>query len=147
MLVSTVDLGDVFVELSVLSAMLGSTVALGDDFLELLVFSTMLGSTVALGDDFLELLVFSAMLGSTVALRDDFEEMVAFSALLGSTLDLWCCQSSWPLHRCSSRTRLFCLDPEVHHNGGARNCSSSSRSSTSLSVRRDSFPWSHFRDH
>ena len=46
-------------------------------------------------------------------------KMFVFSALLGSTLDLWCCQSSWPLHRCSSRTRLFCLDPEVHHNGGA----------------------------
>ena len=104
---------------SVFSAMLGSTVALGDDFLELSVFSAMLGSTVALGDDFLELFVFSAMLGSTVAPGDDFVEMVVFSALLGSSLDTWCCQSSWPFHRCSSWTRLFCLDPEVHHNGGA----------------------------
>ena len=42
-----------------------------------------------------------------------------FSAMLGSTLDTWCCQSSWPFHRCSSWTRLFCLDPEVPHNGGS----------------------------
>ena len=76
------------------------TVALGDDFLELFVFSAMLGATVALGDDFLELFVFSAMLGSTVAPGDDFVEMVVFSALLGSSLDTWCCQSSWPFHRC-----------------------------------------------
>ena len=84
-----------------------------------LVFSAMLGSTFDLGDDFVELLVFSTLLGSTGAPRDDFVEMVVFSAMLGSTFDTWCCQSSWPLHRCSSWTRLFCLDPEVHHNGGA----------------------------
>ena len=42
-----------------------------------------------------------------------------FSAMLGSTLDTWCCQSTWPFHRCSSWTRLFCPDPEVHHSGGA----------------------------
>ena len=65
------------------------------------------------------LLVFSAMLGSTVAPGDDFVDMVVFSAMLGSTLDTWCFQSSWPLHMCSSWTRLFCLDPEVPHNGGS----------------------------
>ena len=59
-------LGDDFLELFVLSAMLSSTVALGDDFRIVSVFSAMLGSTVALGDDFLELFVLSAMLGSTV---------------------------------------------------------------------------------
>ena len=46
--------------------MRGSTVALGDDFLELVVLSAMLGSTVALGDDFVAMVVFSAMLGSTL---------------------------------------------------------------------------------
>ena len=55
-----------WVELFVLSAMLGSTVALGDDFVEMVVFSAMLGSTVALGDDFVAMVVFSAMLGSTL---------------------------------------------------------------------------------
>ena len=87
--------------------------------MELLVFSTMLGSTVALGDDFLDLFVFSAMLGSTVAPGGDFVEMFVLSAMLGSTLDTWCCQSTWPFHRCSSWTRLLCPDPEVHHSGGA----------------------------
>ena len=82
-------------------------------------FSAMFGSTFDLGDDFVELLVFSTMLGSTVALGDDFVELFVFSAMLGSTLDTWCCQSTWPFHRCSSWTRLFCLDPEVHHNGDA----------------------------
>ena len=75
----------------------------------MVVFSAMLGSTVALGDDFLELFVLSAMLGSTVALGDDFVAMVVFSAMLGSTLDTWCCQSTWPFHRCSSGTRLYAL--------------------------------------
>ena len=75
--------------------MLGSTLDLGDDFVELLVLSTLLGSTLALGDDFLELFVFSAMLGSTVAPGDDFVEIVVFSAMIGSTLDTWCCQSTW----------------------------------------------------
>ena len=67
----------------------------------------------------MELFVFSAMLGSTVAPGDDFVEIFVFSAMLGSTLDTWCCQSTWPFHRCSSWTRLLCPDPEVHHSGGA----------------------------
>ena len=67
----------------------------------------------------MELLVFSTMLGSTVASGDDFLKMFVFSALLGSTLDLWCCQSTWPFHRCSSWTRFPCPDPEMHHSGGA----------------------------
>ena len=46
-------------------------------------------------------------------------ELLVFSAMLGATLDTWCFQSSWPLHMCSSWTRLFCLDPEVPHNGGS----------------------------
>ena len=46
--------------------MLGSTLDFGDDFVELLVLSAMLGSTVALGDDFVEMFVFSALLGSTL---------------------------------------------------------------------------------
>ena len=77
--------------------------------MELSVLSAMLGSTVALGDDFLELFVFIAILGSTVALGEDFVAMVVFSAMLGSTLDTWCCQFTWPFHRCSSWTRLFAL--------------------------------------
>ena len=74
----------------------------------LFVFSAMLGSTVALRDGFLELFELSAMLGSTVALGDDFVAMVVFCAMLGSTLDTWCCQFTWPFHRCSSWTRLSC---------------------------------------
>ena len=74
---------------------------------EMISWSTTLGSTVALGDDFSELFVFSAMLGSTVALGDDFVEMVVFSAMLGSTLDTWCCQSTWPFHRCSSLEKVM----------------------------------------
>ena len=88
-------------------------------------FAVLLGSTV---DTcyvslqrllWVEFFVLSAMLGSTVALGDDFVAMVVFSAMLGSTLDTWCCQSTWPFHRCSSWTRLSCPDPEVHHSGGA----------------------------
>ena len=104
---------------SVFSAMLGSTLDFGDDFVELLVFSTMLGSTVALGDDFFEFFVFSAMLGLTVTPGDNFVKMFVFSALLGSTLDLWCCQSMWPFHRCSSWTRFSCPGPAPLHIGGA----------------------------
>ena len=52
-------------ECSVFSAMLGSTLDVGDVLVELSVLSTMLGSTVALGDDFVEMVVFSAELGST----------------------------------------------------------------------------------
>ena len=88
-------------------------------WVELFVFSVMLGSTVALGDDFVAMVVFGAMLGSTVALGYDFLELFVFSAMLGSTLDIWCCQSTWSFHRCSSWTRLSCPDPEVHHSGGA----------------------------
>ena len=95
------------------------TLDFGDDFVELLVLSTMLGSTVALGDDFLELFVFSAMLGLTVAPGDNFVKMFVFCALLGSTLDLWCCQSTWPFHRCSSWTRFSCPCPAALHSGGA----------------------------
>ena len=62
---------------------------------------------------------FRAMLGSTVAPGDDFVKLSVFSPMLGSTLDTWCCQSTWPFHRCSSWTRLLCPDPEVHHSGGA----------------------------
>ena len=64
-------------------------------------------------------LVLSAMLGSTVASGDDFVEKIVFSAMLGSTLDTWCCQSTWPFHRCSCRTRFSCPAPEMHHSGGA----------------------------
>ena len=74
---------------------------------------------IHLGDDFVELVVFSTMLGSTVALGDDFFELFVFSAMFGSTLDTWCCQSTWPFHRCSSWTRFSCPDPEVHHSGGS----------------------------
>ena len=52
----------------------------------------------------------------------------------------------WRLHRCSSWTRLSPWSSYAVQ-WRFRSCSSSSRSSTSLSVRRDSFPWSHFRDH
>ena len=38
--------------------------------------------------------------------------------------------------------KVVCLDPQWR----CRSCSSSSRSSTSLSVRRDSFPWSPFSE-
>ena len=127
----------------------------------------MLGLTVALGDDFVELLVFSAMLGSTVALGDDFVEMVVFSALLGSTLDtiLLCIQrlrldSGYmvlPVYVAIPQVKLLdkVVGPVVCAANAliqwsikwrCRSCSSSSRSSTSPSVRRDSFPWSHYSE-
>ena len=49
----------------------------------------------------------------------EIAENVRIQRILGSTLDTWCCQSTWPFHRCSSWTRLLCPDPEVHHSGGA----------------------------
>ena len=129
--------------------MLGSTLDLGDDFEELLVFSTMLGSTVALGDDFVELHVFCAMLGSTV------------DTILGDTSSLYSALEArqW-IHGAASLRghstgaalgqgcRARCVrgkypDPEARR---CRSCSSFSRSSTFPSVRRDSFPRSHFSD-
>ena len=119
----------------------------------MVVFSAMRGSTVALGDDFLELVVLSAMLGSTVALGDDFVAMVVFSAMLGSTLDTWCCQSTWPFHRCSSWTRLSCSLcarqmswSSCSSQWRCRSCSS--RSSTSPVGAQRQLPMvSLFRDH
>ena len=87
---------------------------------------------------FVAMVVFSAMRGSTVALGDDFLELVVLSALLGSTLDTWCCQSTWPFHRCSSWTRLPCplcarLMPfsSCSSQWRCRSCSSSAWSSAS----------------